>query len=123
MLKIIRILLGSIIAFISFVTRGSKLKRSYEQQQLVEKELSSLSLYQFNLCPFCIKTRRVLHKLNLPIELRDAKNNPKWREELLQQGGKIQVPCLRIDDGAIVKWMYESSDINQYLTSRFAAVK
>lgn len=120
MIKLIRLALGSLIALINWLTRGLKMKRTPEQQALVAQQSASLSLYQFGLCPFCIKTRRVLHQLNLPIELRDAKNNSQWRSELLQDGGKIKVPCLRIIDDQQVTWMYESSDINQYLKQRFS---
>lgn len=123
MLKIIRLVLGSIIAFFDLITRGAKLKRSTEAQQLVEQEIKNLAIYQFKLCPFCIKTRRALHKLNLPIELFDAKNDPESRNDLLNQGGKIKVPCLRISDKNGDKWVYESSDIISYLSNRFRVVE
>ena len=123
MFKIIRLVLGSIIAFFDLITRGPKLKRSAEAQQLVETELKDLSIYQFKLCPFCIKTRRTMHKLNLPIELFDAKNDAVFRSELLEQGGKIKVPCLRISEDNGDKWMYESGDIIAYLNSRFQKVE
>ncbi len=120
MLKLIRLILGSIIAFLDILTRAPKLKRSTEQQNSVVEELKSLSLYQFKLCPFCIKVRRVMHKLNLPIETKDAKNDPKARELLLSEGGKVKVPCLRIEENGEVKWLYESSEINRYLSGRFS---
>jgi glutathione S-transferase len=42
------------------------------------------------------------------------------RIALEQGGGRVKVPCLRIEheDGRI-EWMYESSDINAYLRHRF----
>jgi glutathione S-transferase len=61
-----------------------------------------------------------MHKLNLPIELKDAKNNSNDRQQLLEQGGKIQVPCLRIVKQGQDTWLYESKAINQYLTDNFA---
>jgi glutaredoxin len=120
MLKLIRLILGSLIAFFNWLTRGRKLNRSAEQQALVEQALKSYALYQFTLCPFCIKVRRTLHQLNLPMELRDAKNNQQFRQELKEQGGKIKVPCLRIDHGDKVEWMYESDDINHFLKEKFS---
>ena len=119
MLKLIRLFLGSIIAVFDILTRGPKLRRTPERQDSVQSELKSLSLYQFKLCPFCIKVRRTMHKLNLPIETKDAKNDPKARELLLNQGGKIKVPCLRIEEHGKVKWLYQSSDIIAYLSGRF----
>jgi len=130
-LVVFRNLLGCIIALFDLITRGPKLKREAQAQQAIEKELENLSLYQFFACPFCIKTRRAMHKLNLPITLRDlstlggmsAQSNASrasvYRNELLQGGGKIQTPCLRIQTSAGVEWLYDSSEITRYLQQRF----
>tara|TARA_R110000868_G_scaffold138605_6_gene352831 strand:- start:80 stop:451 length:372 start_codon:yes stop_codon:yes gene_type:complete len=119
LINLIRNLLGGIIAAIDFVTRGTKLKRTSEAQQQVEAELEKLSLYQFFACPFCIKTRRAMYKMNLPIVKRNASQGSPYREELLQGGGKIQTPCLRIEKDDGVEWLYESSEIISYLEKRF----
>ncbi|MFT2112005.1 glutathione S-transferase N-terminal domain-containing protein [Marinomonas sp. 2405UD68-3] len=119
LIKLIRNVLGTIIAAIDIATRGSKLKRTPEAQQKVNDELQSLALYQFFACPFCIKTRRAMHKLNLPIQKRDTTQGSPFREELLAGGGKVTVPCLRIEKDGKVEWMYESSDIIRYLETRF----
>ena len=119
LLKLLREGLGRLIAFISFLTRPKQIKRSEEEQKKVDEQARHLSLYQFYACPFCIKTRRVIYQLNLPIETRDAQKGP-YREELLREGGEIKVPCLRIEDAGEVRWMYESSDIIAYLQQRFA---
>ena len=62
------------------------------------------------------EARRALRRLGLHIELRDAKGDAHWRSELLNEGGRIQVPCLRIPrpDGS-VQWLYESDDIIAHL--------
>ena len=79
-----------------------------------------MQLYHFKQCPFCVKTRRTIHRLGLNIETRDARNDPQWNSELISEGGKYQVPCLRIvNDDNSVEWMYESNNINQYLDQRF----
>lgn len=121
LINLIRNLLGCIIAAIDFVTRGSKLKRTAEAQQQVEAELKKLSLYQFFACPFCIKTRRAMYKMNLPIVKRNASQGSPFRDELLEGGGKIQTPCLRIEKDDGVEWLYESSEIISYLEKRFVA--
>ena len=122
-ISLIRNLLGGIIAFFDLITRGSKLKRVKEEQEKVEKELQNLTLYQFFACPFCIKTRRAMYKMNLPILKRSASKGSPYREELLLGGGKIQTPCLRIETktegNSEVKWLYESSEIISYLEQRF----
>ena len=117
--KVIRFLLGNIILFIDFVTRPHPQKRNKAQQADVIKSASNLSLYQFNSCPFCVKTRRAMRRLNLPITTLDAKQ-PEHRNDLLNQGGSGKVPCLRIEESGKVRWMYESNDIISYLEQRFA---
>ncbi|KZN13302.1 glutathione S-transferase N-terminal domain-containing protein [Marinomonas sp. TW1] len=120
LIKCIRNLLGGLIALIDLVTRGRKLKRSPEQQAKVNEETQHLALYQFFACPFCIKTRRAIYKFNLPIEKRSASEGSPHREDLLVGGGRVKVPCLRIEENGNVEWLYESSDIIQYLEKRFS---
>ncbi|MES2818923.1 MAG: glutathione S-transferase N-terminal domain-containing protein [Pseudomonadota bacterium] len=121
-IKALRIGLGQLIIFIDFLTRPRQIKRSSEAQAKVDQAAAGLSLYQFHACPFCVKTRRTIRQLNLPIELRDAKNNEQHRQTLLSQGGAIKVPCLRIEENGQSTWMYESKAIIAYLQGRFAAV-
>jgi glutaredoxin len=121
-MRILRIVLGNLILFIDFITSPKRLKRTEQAQAAVDQATRQLALYQFHLCPFCIKVRRAMKRLNLNIELRDAKQNEMYRTELAEQGGRIKVPCLRItEDDGTVSWMYESSDIIQYLEQRFGA--
>lgn len=118
-LKPLRIGLGLIIVFISTITLPKQIKRSEDDQASVQKQADKLSLYQFYACPFCVKTRRTVHALNIDIEYRDAKNNETHRKELLEQGGEIKVPCLRIENNGSSQWLYESSDIINYLNKEF----
>ena len=121
LLKIIRAVLGQVLLFLNAVFAPTPLKRSAEKQKQVDQETSGMILYQFEACPFCIKVRRALRRLNLKMELRDAAKVPTYREELLQGGGQVQVPCLRLTQPeAAPVWMYESSEIIHYLESRFA---
>lgn len=119
-MAVIRWLLGKIILIVNRLTLPRPLQRSPEAQQRIDQQTRKMALYQFHACPFCVKVRRALHRYNLTIELRDAKNDPVSRQELAEQGGRIKVPCLRIynDDGSD-SWMYESSDIIRYLEQRF----
>lgn len=82
----------------------------------------SLALYNSDSCWFCARVRQTIDKLGMPVEIRDAVGNARYRQELLQGGGKTQVPCLRIEDAnGDVRWMYESADICQYLEARAAS--
>lgn len=118
-INLVRNLLGGIIAFFDVITRGRKLKRSAEAQQQVEQELQNLALYQFFACPFCIKTRRAMHKMNLPMSKRSVSKGSPYRQELREKGGKIQTPCLRINEPDNTRWLYGSSEIIEYLERRF----
>ncbi len=122
LIKALRVGLGQLIILGDAVTRPRPQRRSPEGQAQVKDQAAKLSLYQFHACPFCVKTRRALHKLNVPVTLHDAKNDAAQRERLLAEGGKIKVPCLRIDEEGQSRWLYESNDIIAYLEQRFAAV-
>jgi len=119
LLKIVRESLGRVIIMINYLTLPKPQQRSIENLAKVAEETKGLSMYQFYACPFCVKTRRAIHQLNLPIAYKDAKAEP-YRSELASGGGKIQVPCLRIQTEQEERWLYESNDIINYLTERFA---
>ncbi len=121
LLKLVREGLGRTIAFVDHITRPTPMQRTPEAQQQVEQALDGLALYQYFACPFCIKTRRALHRLNLPVELRDAQHDPVHRGTLEREGGRIQVPCLRIDSAEGTQWLFESDEIIRYLEGRFGA--
>lgn len=119
--KTLRLVLGPFILLWEMVTTPKGIVRPAEQQQQIDLQCRSLALYQFKTCPFCIKVRRTMRGLSLNIELRDAQHDPQHREALLQDGGQIKTPCLRITDAqGNSQWMYESDDIIKYLRQRFA---
>jgi len=60
-----------------------------------------------------------MYKLNLPITTLSVSKGSPHRETLLNGGGKIQTPCLRIEQDGQVQWLYESSAIISYLEQRF----
>lgn len=120
--KTIRLIIGPVILFIDKVTSPRGIERPEDEQKKIDNEASNLILYQFQTCPFCIKVKRNNKRLSLKIETRDAQHNPVYRKELLQGGGVVKVPCLRIvDENGNDNWMYESQEIMQYLHDRFAA--
>ncbi|MBA1197841.1 glutaredoxin [Pseudomonas sp. BIGb0278] len=120
--KALRVGLGQLIVFGDLISRPAKRKRNAAAQAAVEQQAKGLALYQFHACPFCVKTRRNLHRLNVPVALRDAKNDPLHRQALLEGGGRVKVPCLRIEEAGEVTWMYESKAIIAYLDQRFGTV-
>jgi glutaredoxin len=118
LLRIARNITGYIFIFFDLLTRGKSPARTAEQQEKAQAALQGLSLYQFQACPFCTKTRRALHKLGVKIDLRDIRKNLDFREELVAGGGRVKVPCLRMETEAGVQWLYESNDIIEYLDKK-----
>jgi glutaredoxin len=119
LLKFVRWFLSRILLVADRLTAPKPLVREEAAQAAVDAETSLLALYQFEGCPFCIKVRRQIRRLGLKIELRDAQRDAGHRDALLKGGGELQVPCLKIDTPEGVRWMYESSEINAWLESRF----
>jgi glutaredoxin len=119
-MTLIRWLLGRLILSLEFITRPAPLLREKKEQEKINSTTSKLSLYQFNACPFCVKVRRHIRKFSLNIELKDAKNNISYKEELIIGGGAHKVPCLRVDHSTKqTKWLYESDEIIAYLKKEF----
>ncbi|TDV71929.1 glutathione S-transferase N-terminal domain-containing protein [Pseudomonas sp. LP_7_YM] len=122
LMKALRVGLGQVVILVDFLTRPGKKKRTPQDQAAVEASAKDLTLYQFNACPFCVKTRRTLRRLNVPVALRDARHNELDRQTLLAEGGKIKVPCLRIEEAGETVWMYDSKVIIDYLNQRFSTI-
>jgi glutaredoxin len=120
-MAIIRFVLGRIILFLNWLFSPRAISRSPEDQTRVDQRAASMMLYELEACPFCVRVRRHLKRLAIPIEIRDVARDPAAFDELLKGGGQDQVPCLRIEkeDGS-VEWMYESAAIIDYLKRAFA---
>lgn len=121
-MKVIRAILRVFILTYEKLFSPKGVKRAPDVQEKIDQDASQLSLYQFEACPFCVKVRFAMKRLSLPIETRDAKNHAPYKQELLEQGGKHKVPCLRVAvEGEPVQWLYHSSTIIEYLEEKFAA--
>jgi glutaredoxin len=119
--NLIRWPLGQLILLIDFLTSPRAPERAAEEQARIDAQTRGMALYQFKACPFCVKTRRAMKRLGLNIELRDARGDMQWRQQLLAEGGRLQVPCLYIPQSSgDAQWLYESDDIIAYLEERFA---
>jgi len=118
LLKAVRNGLGLVIVGIDKLTRPKATQRTEAEQAKAQQAVAGHSLYQLNACPFCIKTRRAIHQLNIDIPLKDIGKNNEHREALANGGGLTMVPCLRIEENGETQWMYESGDIIKYLQER-----
>lgn len=119
--KTLRIVIGPLMLLWEFVTTPKGVVRAPDVQHQIDAECLSLALYQFKTCPFCLKVRREMRRLSLNIALLDAQRDGPVRADLIRNGGKAVVPCLKITDAqGNSEWMYESAQIIQYLNTRFA---
>ncbi|MCR4337332.1 MAG: glutathione S-transferase N-terminal domain-containing protein [Candidatus Omnitrophica bacterium] len=73
--------------------------------------MQDLKLYYMPTCPYCKKVLTYMELNKIQIPLKDTLENSAHRKELLEIGGKTQVPCLVIDGKAL----YESDDIIKWL--------
>ena len=123
-MKLIRFIVGRIILLLDFLTRPSPVIRGRKDQDSVDAAVAGLSLYQFKACPFCVKVRRHMRRRSIKIELKDAKTDLAIREELIREGGKHKVPCLRIAQGnKEVQWLYSSDEICRFLDAKLDQLK
>ncbi len=74
----------------------------------------SLALYYYEGCPYCQRVLQYLKESQTSIEKRNVNQTPEYRDILIQQGGKAQVPALQIND----QILYESLDIIEWLKNR-----
>lgn len=116
---VIRWILGRIILLLNAIFAPKMRQRSAEELTIIKEKTQALSLYQYAACPFCVKVRRTMRRQNLPILTVDAKQD-EHKQVLVNHGGKLQVPCLRIEKDGHVEWLYESSSIINYLNDEFA---
>ncbi len=118
----VRVLLAPVMLISEKLSTPKAVERTPEEQAQVDIACQQLALYQFRTCPFCIKVRKEIARLGLNIELRDAQLDPAHKQALLEGGGKVKVPCLKItDDAGQATWLYESDEINRWLHQRFGA--
>jgi glutaredoxin len=119
-MSLIRWVLGKLILFINLLTLPKPILRKKIDQDRVDKETKNLTIYQFEACPFCVKVRRFIRKNSLKINLKDAKNNKTFKSELVNEGGKHKVPCLKIEKiNSKTIWLYESTEIIKFLKKEF----
>ncbi|MCC4832442.1 glutathione S-transferase N-terminal domain-containing protein [Shewanella sp. 1_MG-2023] len=116
---VIRWILGRIILLANFLFPGKKYQRPVTEQAKIDEQTKALALYQYAACPFCVKVRRAIRSQGLNIVTVDAKQENN-KQELVQQGGQLKVPCLKIEKDGQTQWMYESSDIIAYLSKQYA---
>ncbi|MDD7305089.1 MAG: glutathione S-transferase N-terminal domain-containing protein [Peptoniphilaceae bacterium] len=68
-------------------------------------------LYVGTNCPYCKKVLNFMEENNIEMEIININENRAAMMELVENGGKRQVPCLYHDG----EYLYESNDIIEFL--------
>ncbi|MDU2828957.1 MAG: glutathione S-transferase N-terminal domain-containing protein [Anaerococcus sp.] len=76
--------------------------------------MSDYKLFVGTACPHCRKVENFLEENNIKLEIVNINEDRDAMMELIQKGGKRQVPCL-FHDG---EYMYESNDIIEFLKNK-----
>ena len=136
-MRIIRFILGRLILLINWMTLPKPVVRSQPQQDQLDHATEHLTVYEMLACPFCVKVRREIHRQGLKITTVDVKQSADEMDRLVNEGGKFQVPCLRVDTSSDtispstismqttsttsnkekVQWIYESDEIIEHIQS------
>ena len=118
-MAVVRWVLGRLILLFDWLFQPKGIKRNADLQSKIDSECASLSLYQYKACPFCVKVRRAMKRLSLNIETRDAKGSSEHAQVLEENGGRLKVPCLRIQKNEQDVWLYEPSEIIKCLEKQY----
>ena len=73
--------------------------------------MSDYKLFVGTICPYCQKVESFMEENNIEIEVVNIENNRDAMRELIEKGGKRQIPCLYHDG----EYLYESDDIIEFL--------
>lgn len=76
--------------------------------------MSEYKLFVGTACPHCRKVENFMEENNIEIQIVNINENRDDMKELIEKGGKRQVPCL-FHDG---EYMYESNDIIEFLKNK-----
>jgi|TARA_B110000444_G_scaffold192312_1_gene182194 glutaredoxin len=115
----IRWILGSLILFLNWVFSPKSITRNSVLQNEIDQQFAGYTLFHYPACPFCVKVRRVMKKYNLSLKLVDPRNCETGMQDLMEGGGILKVPCLKIQNSdEAITWMYESSSIISFLESQ-----
>jgi glutaredoxin len=81
----------------------------------VTREKTKIRLYTGDYCPYCVRVKRELDRLELDHEVVYA--DADGREEVIRLSGQRKIPILTIGDEVLV----DSSNIIRELRKRYAA--
>ena len=72
--------------------------------QQLQTQDASIRLYTGDYCPYCLRVKKELERLNLPYEMVDADVN--GREEVIRLSGQRRIPILTIGEEVLADSPY-----------------
>ncbi|BCE01447.1 glutaredoxin family protein [Marinicellulosiphila megalodicopiae] len=97
--------------------------RTLPEQKKMDEKARQFVLYELKHCPDCSKLRRKLHQNQINIDTRNAQKYQCYRNEMLKGGGKIQFPCLMVQNpDNTQKWIYGGEAIYNCLQQQLLEV-
>lgn len=118
--SLLRPLEGRLFLLLDWLSRTAPAPRSDQELRLLSREFRGLALYERRDCPDCVRARRLVRHWNLPLESRDVRKSQVHRDALLAGLGRLRTPCLRVEEGGLVRWLEEPEEILGYLAERGA---
>ena len=73
--------------------------------------MNDYKLFVGTICPYCQKVENFMKENDIKIEVINIEENRDAMRDLIENGGKRQVPCLYHDG----EYLYESDDIIEFL--------
>lgn len=73
--------------------------------------MSDYKLFVGTICPYCQKVENFMEENDIKIEVINIEHDRDAMRDLIENGGKRQVPCLYHDG----EYLYESDDIIEFL--------
>lgn len=73
--------------------------------------MKEYKLFIGTICPYCAKVENFMEEEGIEIPTVNIQEDPEAMRELINNGGKRQVPCLYHDG----EYLYESDDIIEFL--------
>ena len=109
-------LMGTLFTYLrQKLLSGNQMKPEVSELQAAPKTVPGLTLYYSPFCGYCLRVFSALQMMRLEIATRNVMSDREAATELRREGGSGMVPCLRIEEGSTIRWMYESADIIDYL--------
>jgi len=78
-----------------------------------------ITLYYSPQCPYCQKVLSYMRQSGIQIPMKNVKADKAARDELVQRGGYLVVPCLIVDGRPI----YDANDIIAWLSAHQSLLK